>query len=234
MKDIQVNISYCLYPEGDDFESIETFQDQLSKVYDTRITTPKTDAMGGGLYEIVVEIINQTSFADIAKDLIEDSIKAGLVYFWEPLFSQIKALFSKNQRFRPDIEAAKFIFRDVEIIIYPLYEDSISEVIDDIIKELAQRFSAIKAHLISPVRTIHIPIFNQVDSYEVCAYRVRLNIDENISKFDKADYFKFWGVRDIREVNYVYNLANGGMLHTKFYTQSEYDELLDRKFESES
>ncbi len=232
MSNIKIKLSYWRYPEGDDFENIEAFKANLSKEFDTEITSQPTDAMGGGLYEFVIEIINNVHFADIAKDYFEDGVKVGLGYLWKPIFKRIRELFSKNKQYIPDIEVAKFVFRDIEIIIYPLYPDSIDEVVDETVQTLLRHYAKIKTDTTS-IKSIHVPIFNKIDTYEVCAYRVRLNVDENIDSFKKADYFGLWGIRCDNDTDYIYNVKNRVMIKTRFYTQQEYDILLNRKFESE-
>jgi hypothetical protein len=232
MENIKIKLSYWTYPEGDDFDDIEAFKTDLTKEFETEISSQPTDAMGGGLYEFVIEIINNVDFADIAKDYLEDGVKVGLGYFWKPIFKRIKELFKKNQKYNPDIEVAKFVFKDIEIIIYPIYPDSIDEVIDETIQTLSRHYSKIISETTS-VKSIHIPIFNQVDTYEVCAYRVRLNVDENITSFKKEDYFKLWGIKGDNDIAYIYDVINKSILKTRFYTQQEYDKLLDKKFESE-
>ena len=228
MENIKIKLSYWTYPEGDDFDDIEAFKADLSKEFETEITSQPTDAMGGGLYEFVVEIINNIDFADIAKDYLEDGVKVGLGYFWKPIFKRIKELFKKNKQYSPDIEVAKFVFRDIEIIIYPLYPDSIDEVIDETIQTLSRHYSKIKSETTS-IKSIHIPIFNQVDTYEICAYRVRINVDENIASFKKNDYFNLWGIKCDKDTDFIYNVKDRSILKTRFYTQNEYDILLDKK-----
>jgi hypothetical protein len=232
MENIKIKLSYWTYPEGDDFDGIEAFKTDLSKEFDAEITSQPTDAMGGGLYEFVIEIINNIDFADIAKNYLEDGVKIGIGFFWKPIFKRIKELFKKNKQYSPEIEVAKFVFNDVEIIIYPLYHNSIDEVIDETIQTLSQHYSKIISETTS-VKSIHIPIFNQVDTYEVCAYRVRLNVDENITSFKKEDYFKLWGIKGENDINYIYDLKSKSIFKTRFYTQQEYDILLDEKFETE-
>lgn len=233
MEKIKIKLSYWTYPEGEDFDDIVAFKNDLSNDYDTEITSERTDALGGGLYEFVLEIIAKVDFSDIAKDYLEDGVKVGIGYFWKPVFNQIKELFKKNKKYTPDIEVAKFIFNDIEIIIYPLYQDSIEEIIDEVIMTISRHFLKIKNETKLPIKSIHIPIFNHVDSYEVCAYRVRLNVDENISSFNKKDYFKLWGIKCSSETDFIYDLNNQSVLKTKFYTQGEYDILLDKKFKEQ-
>jgi hypothetical protein len=230
MERIEIKLSYWTYPEGDDFNDIEAFKADLSREFETEIISQPTDAMGGGLYDFAIEIVHKIDFADIAKDYLEDSIKVGLGLFWKPLFKRIKELFKKNKQYRPDIEVAKFVFKDVEIIIYPLYTNSIDEIIDEVILNLARQYSEIKAKT-NVIKSIHIPIFNHVDIYELCAYRVKLNVDENLPEFKKSDYFTLWGIRG--DVDYIFNVHNKSILKTRFYTQSEYDALLEKKFEAE-
>lgn len=231
MENIKIKLSYWTYPEGDDFDDIEAFKAHLSKEFETEIISQPTDAMGGGLYEFVIEIINNAYFEDIAKDYLEDGVKVGLGYFWKPIFKRIKELFKKNKQYSPDIEVAKFVFRDIEVIIYPLYPDSIDEVIDETIQTLSRHYSKIKT-ITTSIKSIHIPIFNQVDTYEVCAFRVRLNVDENIASFKKEDYFNLWGIKSDNDTDFIYNLNDRSIIKTRFYTQHEYDILLDKKFEA--
>ncbi len=233
MENIKVKLSYWTYPEGHDFEEIDIFQKELSSEYEIEIKSERTDALGGGLYEFAMEIINNINFTDFAKDYIEEGIKMGVGYFWKPIFEKIKELFKKNEKYNPDIEVAKFIFKDLEIIIYPLYEESIDEVIDNLIKMISLHLISIKKETNSKINSIHVPIFNYVDYYEVCAYRVKLNYDENIPSFTKEDYFKLWGIRCDDKTDFIYDLSDRKALKTKFYTQEEYDILLDKKFKGE-
>ena len=55
MEKVEVKISYWTYPEGGDFEDIKSFKADLSKEYKSEFYSEPTDAMGGGLYEFVVE-----------------------------------------------------------------------------------------------------------------------------------------------------------------------------------
>ena len=230
MEKIKVKLSYLTYSQEHDFEDISKFTENLSIDYDLEIKNEKTDALGGGLYEFVLEIISNVDFSEIAKDYIEDGVKVGIGYFWKPIFKRIKELFQKNPKYNPDIAVAKFIFNDIEIIIYPLYQNSIEEVIDEVIQKISQHFIKIKNQTKLPLRSIHIPIFNHVDIYELCAYRVKLDVDENISSFSKNDYFKLWGIRCGSKTDFIYDLSNQSTLKTRFYTQEEYNILFDQKF----
>lgn len=233
MENLKIRLSYWIYPEGDDFEEMESFKKELSAEYEIEIKSERTDALGGGLYEFVMEIISDINFADFAKDYVEDGIKIAVGYFWKPIFKKIKELFKKNEKYKPDIEVAKFIFKDLEIIIYPLYQKSIDQVIDEVIEMISKHLVSIKNQASTQIKSIHVPIFNYVDNYEVCAYRVKLNVDENIPSFNKADYFKFWGIRCLDKTDFIYDVKNRTAIKTKFYTQTEYDVLLDKKFKAE-
>ena len=232
MNKIKVKLSYWTFPDGDDFKEIEVFKKALSEEYDTEIESKPTDALGGGLYEFVLEIVNNVDFADIASGYIEDALKVGVGFFCKPIFNKIKELFKKNKHFKPDIAEAKFIFNDIEIIIYPTYTNSIDEVINEVLKKLSLNFLEIKDKIENKIESIHIPIFNQVDYYELCAYRVKLNVDENITSFSKKDYFKYWGIKCDKKTDFVYELENESLLKTRFYTQSEYDILWNKNHKS--
>src|SRR5262249_9190675 len=140
------------------------------------------------------------------KDIVEDGVKIGIGFFWKPLFEKIKKLFKKNEEYRPDIELVKLTFNDLEIIIYPIYKNSIAENINDIIQKLSENYVYLKKEVDSKIISIHIPIFNQTDIYEICNYRVKLNVDENIPGFFKEDYFKLWGIRCDSGKDFVFDL----------------------------
>lgn len=233
----QIKISYWTYPDGEEFEALDVFKKEVSNEYALEIKSEKTDAMGGGLYELALELINNINLEDFIKDyvkgFVEDGIKIGLGHFWRPLFKMIKNLFNKNEKFKPGIESLRLVFNDCEIIIYPIYSNSIDQVMDDIMQKLSEHFLEIRRKAKSKITSIHIPIFNQIDTYEVCFYRVKLNVDENIPKFSKDDYFKLWGIKCESRSDLVYDVSQGVGIQTRFYTQHEYDELLRNLWDSE-
>ncbi|WP_201986610.1 hypothetical protein [Hymenobacter rubidus] len=235
-----INLSYWTYPEGvmfDDFKNIDKFKTELTEDYDINLESRQTDALGGGLYELAIEIISDFNFKTYALEIIRDNSKtaivAGAIYFWKPLMKKIKALFAQNTELSPNIESALIKFKDTSISIYSIYPNGISEIIDDIIPIISEHYIQMEQKSTSHIKSIHIPIFNQVDTYSICAYRVKLNVDENIPKFDKGDYYKIWGIEYQDGTKAVYEVNSSNLINAPFYTQSEYDELLEKKFESE-
>lgn len=226
------HITYWTYPEGDEFEGLDQFKSELSKVSDIKLESTKTDACGGGLYELAIQVVQDMNILEFVKSYTEDAIKFGIGFYFKQVFSAIKALFKKNQNYEPDVESVKIVFRDVEIFLHSIYKDSIDAAIQEVLGSLSLHYEAIMRRVDSKILSIHIPIFNHVDAYEVCAYRVRLNCDENIENFKKEDYFKLWGIR-CDAGDFIYDLGKRDVLKTRFYTQEEYDELLDKKFAQE-
>lgn len=233
MRKPHLEISYWTDPEGEDFEGFQEVVDELVTDYDVSITRERTDAMGGGLYELIIQINNNIDFSEVLKFLAEEGASATLGYFGKIIIEKLKNLFTKNKKLEPGIACAKIIFLDIEIIIHSLYDGSISEVMDKIVQSLTKHFLTIRKGTNSPIKSIHIPIFNRVDTYNVCAYRVKLNVDENIPSFGQDDYFKLWGIRCEDGGQFVYDLGGESLLNVNFYTQEEYDVLLDEKLNSE-
>lgn len=235
-----INLSYWTYPEGEmfeEFKDIDKFKNELTEDYNVNLESRPTDALGGGLYELAIEIISDFDFKTYAAEIIRDNSKtaivAGAIYFWKPLMKRVRELFSQNAELSPNIESALIKFKDTAISIYSIYPNGISETIDDIIPKISEHYIQIEQKSSSPIKSIHIPIFNQVDKYSICAYRVKLNVDENIPKFDKDDYYKIWGIEYMDGTKAIYEVDKSNLINAPFYTQSEYDDLFDKKFESE-
>jgi hypothetical protein len=227
----KIKISYWTYPGGEDFVSLDKFKKELDSEVELEIASQETDALGGGLYEFILEVYSKFHLADFVKDYTEDIIKGSVGvaggFLGKHVIKSIKKLFSKNKKLTPGFELIKLIYRDVTVFLYPLYPDSLIDVTNDIIKVLAEHYSKIVKAVDSPVTEIHIPIFNKIDSYGICDYRVRLNVDENIENFSKEDYFKIWGIKCVSKHNFVYKLEENKADKIKFYTQEEYDTLFD-------
>lgn len=83
--------------------------------------------------------------------------------------------------------------------------------------------------LFKKTKTIHIPILNHIDSYNLCSYRVKLNVDETVSDFGKNDFLNYWGISTKKE-KFIYKVPEKEIIKERFYTQKVYDKLLDRTF----
>lgn len=230
MRHKQIKISYWTYPEGDDFEDISGFTKEISHEYFLTVNKKRTDACGGGLYDIVVKITEDISLLELAKSYTEDGIKILIGYSLKPVFKSLKELFKKNEALKPSIEEIVLDFSDCKIRIYNYLGQEIEDIFDDLMEQLfLLRLSDKK--FFKKVKTIHLPIVNHLDWYKLCDYRVILNVDEPIVKFTKEIYFGFWGV-STRQGKYVYDVDKKRLFKQVFYTQKTYDKLFDKAFEN--
>ena len=122
------------------------------------------------------------------------------------------------------------VFNDTTIVVYSIYENSISEVTNELVSKIAEHYPEIEKRYPQKISCIRVPIFNKIDTYAVCAYRVKLVVDENISSFTKSDYFNMWGIEFSDGTKAVYALDGKTLTKAPFYTQTEYDDLLDEEF----
>jgi hypothetical protein len=222
MKKTKIKISYWTYPEGKNFEGLDEFKNSLKGNYDVEIKSQKTDALGGGLYELVINIINNLTLEQFISSYIQDGIKLTLALYLGHFFKKIKFLFENNQKFRTDVEKIKFEFEDSKIFIYSLYKNSLIDNFEEILKFIVKNYEIMKKTSKNKIKEIHIPIFDKEDYYKLCRYRVKLKIDENIPNFQKKDYFKFWGVRTYQN-DFIYSIKSKQLSMGKFYTQKQYD-----------
>jgi hypothetical protein len=224
-----IEINYWTYPDGKDFNGIEDFISEIDKDYFLTVTKKRTDALGGGLYDLIIEISEDLTLLELAKSYLEDGIKLYVGYNIKKIYESIKVLFEKNQDFNPTVEQIKIKFKDCTIYLYEVYQNGIAEAFDDFVKILIDLVLNKKIKF-KKIKEIHSPIYNHRDSYDLCDYRVKLQYDENISEFKKADYLKFWGVK-FKKKKMVYDVENGKFLKEKFYTQKAYDKLFEKKKE---
>jgi hypothetical protein len=79
-------------------------------------------------------------------------------------------------------------------------------------------------------RALAFPINNK-DSYNLCDFRVKLDVDEPVVKFTKDFYFMFWGL-STKKGKYIYDLSTNKVSKSVFYTQKTYNKLFDKAFKS--
>ncbi|HET8859410.1 hypothetical protein [Marivirga sp.] len=225
-----IKIEYWTFPEGQDFHGIEEFVDEIDKDYFLTISKKRTDALGGGLYHLIIEIQEDLSLVELAKSYVEDGIKLYIGYQAKDIYKTIKKLFDKNKNLKPSVEQISVKFKDCNVIFYEIYENAIEENFESVITELIKAASEHKK-IFKKAKEVHIPIFNQKDIYNICDYRVKLNVDENMTDFRKADFLKLWGIK-FKKKHIVYNVQKNKMKKKKFYTQSSYNKLFDREFKN--
>lgn len=200
-----INIEYWTSPDGTDFLGINELSEKVDKNYFLTINKKRTDACGGGLYDLLVKITEDISLLELTKSYIQDGVKILLGYSLITLFKELKILFKSNQHLNPSLDKLVLDYRDCRIIIYSLYELSIEKSIQEILEQLCQFYSRHKSQF-KTIKKIHIPIINNRDSYNLCDFRVKLDVDEPVVKFTKDFYFMFWGLSTKKE-KYIYDLC---------------------------
>ena len=226
----RVNLSYWIYPEGNDFNEIDVFTNNLDKSLFLTINKKRTDTLGGGLYELAVKITEDISLMELAQSYAQDGVKVLIGFYLQSLLTELKELFKKNKHLKPGLDELTIDYEDCKVRIYSLYDGSIEESIESILKALCS-FRLENKQLFKSIRKIHLPIFKNKDYYDLCEYRVRLNVDENILSFKKSDYLQYWGLT-LKNKKVIYSVLQNKIIEEVFYTQKGYDKLFDKKNEN--
>jgi hypothetical protein len=224
-----VEIKYWTYPDGKDFNGIEDFIGEIDRDYYLEVTKKRTDALGGGLYDLIIEISEDLTLLELAKSYMEDGVKLYVGYNIKRIYESVKKLFEKNPEVHPSVEQIKIKFKDCTIFFYEVYQNGIEEAFDEFVQILIY-LALNKKKKFKKIKEIHTPIYNHPDSNNLCDYRVKLEYDEIITEFKKDDYLKFWGIK-FKKRKMVYDVENGKFLKEKFYTQKAYDKLYDKESE---
>jgi len=230
MRHKKIELEYWTYPEGNDFDKMDEFVDSVDKDYFLSINKKRTDALGGGLYEFIVKITEDISLLELAKSYAEDGIKILIGFSLKAIFTNVKELFHQNKKLGPAIQEITLDFKDCKIKIYEIYKNGIEESFDEIMEQLFI-FRLENKKLFKKIKMIHIPILNHRDNYDLCDYRVKLNVDETVHEFSKQDYLNFWGITT-KKKKIIYNVSDKKIIKEKFYTQKAYDKLFDNAFKN--
>ncbi len=186
-----VNISYWIHPEGHDFRDIDVFTKKLDQNLFLTINKKRTDALGGGLYELAIKITEDISLKELAQSYAQDGAKILIGLYLKGLFSGLKELFKKNKPLTPSLDELIIDYKDCNVKIYNLYDNSIEESMESILETLCQ-FRLKNKKLFKSIKKIHLPIFKIKDCYDLCEFRVKLDID--MISFKQSDYLQYWGL----------------------------------------
>ncbi len=224
----QIHIEYWTDPDGTDLNSLKEFANEVDRNYYLTINRKRADGYGGGFYDFIVKITEDITLLEMAKSYLEDGIKILIGISIKSTFDLLRRLFANNKKLEPYLDELIIDYRDCKIRIYNIYVGAIEECIDEIMKTLFE-FRLDNKKLFKKTKTIHIPIFNEMDCYNLCEYRVLLNVDEPIVSCKRKDYFGYWGI-SAKKRNLVYNVSNKSIDKKNFYTQKSYDKLFDKAF----
>jgi len=240
MKKPALNISYWTRSDGD-FTDIEEFKNALKENYEVELMRKTSDALGGGLYELAIQVYNDLTLREFLQSYVEDAVKWALVFFAKDIFQAVKQLFGKNEKHKPGIQSVTIKFRDAEIVFYSLYPNNIAENIESTAKAFLDHSSMLAKGVSSKIMSVHIPIFfhtekvgaqsnHKREAFEITAYRVRLRVDETITNFSADDYKKLWGIR-CENSDYVYEVASQRMVEARFFLEEEYWKLWKESYD---
>ena len=224
----EIQIDYWVYPDGEDFAEMAEFTNEVNRDYLLSINKKRGDGYGGGYYDLIIKIVEDISLLELAKSYAEDGIKIIVGYSLKTIFQSVKKLFKKNKELSPSIEELTIDYKDCKIKIYNLYENAIEDSFDEIIKKLSI-FRLEQEKFFQKIKTIHIPIINHTDSYNLCEFRVKLNVDEPIGNFNKSYYFKHWGLKT-KNKKYIFDLNENIIFEQNFFTQKGYDKLFEKNY----
>jgi hypothetical protein len=241
-KGLRVSIKYWTLAE-EDFTGLAEFKAEIESAADLNVEREISDALGGGLFEFIVNVASDLSLHEIVKSYLEDAVKFGIGVFAREFVLAAKNLFDLNKKHRPEISEFRVTFKDFQITVYSTYERSLETVLEEVLAELFSQLARFDQAKDLLIESIHIPVFWHVEnadpvegfgdyhSFEIPAYRVRLTIDETIRDFKREQYFDLWGFR-LRDLDVVYNVKTATLVFSKFYLEDEYWTLQSKALEA--
>jgi hypothetical protein len=207
-------ISYWAYPLGEgkmeELAGIEEFESKLSENFSVFISGKSTDALGGGLYEMVMTILHNErvqdallyaggivtdSVVDIAKDKVKDFL---VTYIGKPIKDAFSKISEQNKEKEPDIDRIEIQFKDMCIFIYNVCPDGIAKNLEIILDLFEKRFAEFLSAGQLP-DYVYIPLFRDdkapTQSWKnLPVFRKLESIDETIQGVTDAAYLDYWGL----------------------------------------
>jgi hypothetical protein len=224
-----IKISYYGEPNENynisEFVGISDFKNNLERDYTTFIRQ-KTDGYGAGFYEFVVEIISDITLNDFITFLLTgtafDLVKYGTKNFAiQPFLNAYKKLRTTNKEV--DIEELRFSFKDSNVIIYRIYQNSILEELENILLSLSINYDKLFYENKERPYQIDIPVFEDPIENNGIDFRFLLSVDEPIQNTSSKDYFKFWGAYyQFRGWKYVYDCLNKKLMDATYHNTDSY------------
>jgi len=169
-----VKVTYWAFPDGPasmiDLKDIEEFRKELEDHYVSSVHGRRSDSCGGGLYELVIELISNVSMADAASWLISgvafDVLKHGTnSLIIRPLLSAYQKLKEKNKERGITIGELRIVLRDSILIIYNICGDSIFDNLKGILEAIAKHYAKTVLRSGEWPYELHVPVLE--DTSEV-------------------------------------------------------------------
>ncbi|MEH6445260.1 MAG: hypothetical protein V7784_15300 [Oceanospirillaceae bacterium] len=230
MEPISIKIEYWTYPDGTQTgvepNGIVEFRSVLNENYASLVKG--TSGECGGLYSLAIEIVSNIVFSDIANLIVGgvayDTIKSGTSsFFIRPFLDALSKLVESNKDNSLDIENITFIFQDTKIYIYNLRGYPAIDYLKQIFSKLSMSYSKLIRPSGECPYEIHIPTLDDKEC-SFGRFRVPLDVDESIEKFENIDYLKYWGaVYNLEIGKRVFDVASQFLIDENFLTLDEYD-----------
>lgn len=231
-----ITIDYWAIQEGKDklwqLSGIEEFKDEISQSYISRVHGRPGD-LGGGLYEFAIKIITNLTLTDfvglVASGIAFDLLKSGTkLFILRPLLCAYDKLKAKNTDRNLDISEIKFIFRDTEIVVSKICNDSIYNSLGEIFRKIADNYEHLQNKTEEYPYSIQIPVFEDPEK-RICRFRVLLEFDEPISNVKPIDYFGYWGLYyDYERTFRIFDVKRQLLIDSEFLTANRYWEAYEQ------
>ncbi len=187
-------------------EGLEIFKKCLERHFFAAVTVRNCSSLKTSV-QLAIELDCNLSLVEMLFHFNKGTwgnFRQGKSSFGEPL----RQLVTEND-VHVDAEEVTLIFKDTTIVINKIYETSISEQLENILKQVGKHYVHLSKGLTETPYEIYIPVF------EECTY-ANDTLIQNIEAGNhrKKDYFKYWGLYcDSEEDAVIYDLKNSKIEH---------------------
>lgn len=226
-----VKITYWAAQSGDyglvDLDGIDEFRTELARDY-VSIVRGRPGGLGGGLYELSIQVVSGLTLGYFAKLLLEgaafDLIKGGAkALVLRPLLTAYKKLKEKNARHEIDIAEFRLIFQDSLVVIRKVAGHSVVTQLERVLRAVAAHYQALVLASGEPPSVLTVPVFEDTTEERVCRFRLIGEIEEPITSAGPDDYFRYWGLEyDYARTRRVYDVERRLLIDEDWYTLERY------------
>jgi len=183
-------------------EGIDTFAKSLEKHFFSKVTV-RNLSLDSEKIKLVIELTCNFDFMEALTHLKKE--------IWGSFLSEKNSFSSQLQQLKKlndiaiEVEEFSIFLNDTSIIINKIYNQSISEQLEDILHEMLRSYPHFTKEKIEIPYEIYIPVYED-NSSEI----LHLNVSNSeVTQNFKQNYFSFWGVYFYSEIDaMVYDLKN--------------------------
>lgn len=226
-----IKISYDAFTSFDDPnevfkpEGIDEFEIEIQKHYDP-IIKPVAVGRGGIVYDFCVEIIQNISWAGLVEMMLKHYAGKGIhqvmkAVIFQPFLEAFRKLKGRNEIY--GIYTIIWELNDLKINLYNVNskEFMIDEVLEEIFKALESNYPIMKNEAGMKPIEIFIPVLEDTHQDDKI-FRVPLGMEDDVTKLDRLDFMKYWGISfpmwDFR----VLDLIDKKLLTNEFYDEERF------------